>query len=147
MVVAATGTCYVSSVAHIALSLDWCVYSDVTVTFFEEGEEIECTAPEGIVGRETLARSHVLTPGTTLLDLAWDNDIQLEGRLNRAAIGTYYDVSPIDNRPDAGSPWSTHSELCNLFVWPIDFPESFAFSGTSCISSFNPRNPLLDMSI
>merc|ERR1712046_234387 len=35
----------------------------VTVTFIEDGEEIECTAKEG----------------TSLLDVAWDNDIQLEG--------------------------------------------------------------------
>merc|ERR1712046_67966 len=35
----------------------------VTVTFIEDGEEIECMAKEG----------------TSLLDVAWDNDIQLEG--------------------------------------------------------------------
>lgn len=37
--------------------------AEVRVTFIEDGKEKECSAPAG----------------TTLLDLAWDNDIDLEG--------------------------------------------------------------------
>jgi len=66
----------------------------VNVTFIEDGEKVECSAEEG----------------TTLLDVAWDNDIQLEGACESALCCSTCHVYIDENRFDL-IPEATEEEL------------------------------------